>query len=58
MSVRKRVRIKLLKLNYLLAMVPLAIMRNITIDGKSNWLEGAMLIAMFATLSIVFYFHG
>ena len=30
--------------------------RNMTIDGKSDWLEGAMLIAVFVMLSVGFYF--
>ena len=30
--------------------------RNMTIDGKSDWLEGAMLIAVFVMLGIGFYF--
>jgi Ca2+:H+ antiporter len=34
------------------------ITRNMTIDGESNWLEGAMLIAVFSMLGIGFYFHG
>ena len=29
--------------------------RNMTIDGKSDWLEGAMLIAVFVMLGIGFY---
>ena len=32
--------------------------RNMTIDGKSDWLEGAMLIAVFVMLGIGFYFTG
>ncbi len=30
--------------------------RNMTIDGKSDWLEGAMLIAVFVMLSVGFCF--
>jgi Ca2+:H+ antiporter len=30
--------------------------RNMTIDGKSDWLEGVMLIAVFVMLGIGFYF--
>ena len=30
--------------------------RNMTIDGESDWLEGAMLIAVFLMLGIGFYF--
>jgi Ca2+:H+ antiporter len=30
--------------------------RNMTIDGKSDWLEGAMLVAVFIMLGIGFYF--
>jgi Ca2+:H+ antiporter len=30
--------------------------RNMTIDGKSDWLEGAMLIAVFVMLGVGFYF--
>jgi Ca2+/H+ antiporter len=29
-----------------------------TIDGKSDWLEGAMLIAVFVMLGIGFYFSS
>ena len=32
------------------------IARNMTIDGESDWLEGAMLIAVFLMLGIGFYF--
>ncbi len=34
------------------------ITRNITIDGESDWLEGAMLIAVYVMLGIGFYFAG
>jgi Ca2+:H+ antiporter len=30
--------------------------RNMTIDGKSDWLEGAMLIAVFVMLGVGFYY--
>ena len=30
--------------------------RNMTVDGKSDWLEGAMLIAVFVMLSIGFFY--
>ena len=29
-----------------------------TIDGESDWLEGAMLVAVFVMLAIGFYFSG
>ena len=32
--------------------------RNITIDGESDWLEGAMLIAVYVMLGIGFYYAG
>jgi Ca2+:H+ antiporter len=32
------------------------IARNMTIDGESDWLEGAMLIAVFLMLGIAFYY--
>jgi Ca2+:H+ antiporter len=32
--------------------------RNMTIDGKSDWLEGAMLIAVFVMLGVGFYYTG
>ena len=32
--------------------------RNMTIDGEADWLEGAMLVAMFLMLGIGFYFAG
>jgi Ca2+:H+ antiporter len=32
--------------------------RNMTIDGKSDWLEGAMLIAVFLMLGIGFFYAG
>jgi Ca2+:H+ antiporter len=32
--------------------------RNMTIDGKSDWLEGAMLIAVFVMLGIGFYYSS
>jgi Ca2+:H+ antiporter len=30
--------------------------QNMTFDGKSDWLEGAMLLAVFSMLGIGFYF--
>ncbi len=32
--------------------------RNMTIDGESDWLEGAMLIAVFVMLGVGFYFSS
>jgi Ca2+:H+ antiporter len=32
--------------------------RNMTIDGKSDWLEGAMLIAVFVMLGVGFFYAG
>ncbi len=32
--------------------------RNMTIDGKSDWLEGAMLIAVFVMLGVGFFYTG
>ena len=36
--------------------ISIFIARNMTIDGESDWLEGAMLIAVFLMLGIGFYF--
>jgi Ca2+:H+ antiporter len=36
--------------------ISIFIARNMTIDGESDWLEGAMLIAVFVMLGIGFYY--
>jgi Ca2+:H+ antiporter len=36
--------------------VAVLIVNSIALDGESNWLEGAMLLAMYLILGIVFYF--
>ena len=36
--------------------ISIFIARNMTIDGESDWLEGAMLIAVFVMLGVGFYF--
>ena len=46
------------RLELVALVISVFIMRNMTIDGESNWLEGAMLIAVFSMLGIGFYFHG
>lgn len=46
------------RLELVALVIAVFIMRNMTIDGESNWLEGAMLIAVFVMLGIGFYFHG
>jgi Ca2+:H+ antiporter len=30
----------------------------VAIDGQSNWLEGAMLVAVYAVLGVSFFFGG
>src|SRR5262249_21139338 len=32
------------------------VVRNITVDGQSNWLEGLMLLAVYLMLAFAFYF--
>ncbi len=46
------------RLELVALVIAVFIMRNMTIDGESNWLEGAMLIAVFVMLGIGFYFQG
>jgi calcium/proton exchanger cax len=36
--------------------VAVLIVNSIALDGESNWLEGAMLLAMYLILGIAFYF--
>ena len=36
--------------------IAIFITRNMTIDGESDWLEGAMLIAVYVMLGIGFYY--
>jgi Ca2+:H+ antiporter len=37
--------------------IAVAIANLISLDGRSNWLEGALLLATYAILGTVFYFH-
>jgi len=37
--------------------VAVAITNSISADGKSNWLEGILLLAAYAVLGLAFYFH-
>jgi len=37
--------------------VAVLIANNITSDGRSNWLEGALLLAAYVVLGLAFYFH-
>ena len=38
-------------------MVSVLITNSISSDGKSNWLEGTLLLAAYAVLALAFYFH-
>jgi Ca2+:H+ antiporter len=38
-------------------MVAVVIVNSINADGKSNWLEGTLLLATYAVLGIAFFFH-
>lgn len=38
-------------------MVSVLIANSISSDGKSNWLEGSLLLATYAVLGLAFYFH-
>ena len=38
-------------------MVAVLITNSISSDGKSNWLEGILLLAAYAVLALAFYFH-
>jgi Ca2+:H+ antiporter len=38
-------------------MVAVLITNSISSDGKSNWLEGTLLLATYAVLALAFYFH-
>jgi Ca2+:H+ antiporter len=44
------------RLELVALIISIFIARNMTIDGESDWLEGAMLIAVFLMLGIGFYF--
>jgi Ca2+:H+ antiporter len=44
------------RLELVALIISVFIARNMTIDGESDWLEGAMLIAVFVMLGIGFYF--
>ncbi|MGF1458744.1 MAG: calcium/proton exchanger [Leptolyngbyaceae cyanobacterium] len=37
--------------------IAVALVNLISLDGRSNWLEGVLLLATFAILGIAFYFH-
>nr|WP_199316852.1 hypothetical protein [Chroococcidiopsis sp. [FACHB-1243]] len=37
--------------------VSVLIANSISSDGRSNWLEGTLLLAAYAVLGLVFYFH-
>jgi Ca2+:H+ antiporter len=37
--------------------VAVAIANLISLDGRSNWLEGILLLATYAVLGAAFYFH-
>jgi Ca2+:H+ antiporter len=38
-------------------MVAVAIANSISSDGRSNWLEGTLLLAAYLVLGFAFYFH-
>jgi Ca2+:H+ antiporter len=44
------------RLELIALVIAVFITRHITIDGESDWLEGAMLMAVFGMLAIGFYF--
>ena len=44
------------RLELVALIVAIFITRNMTIDGESDWLEGAMLIAVYLMLGIGFYY--
>ena len=37
--------------------VAVLIANSISSDGRSNWLEGSLLLATYAVLSLAFFFH-
>ena len=37
--------------------VAVLITNSISSDGRSNWLEGTLLLATYAVISLAFYFH-
>jgi Ca2+:H+ antiporter len=37
--------------------VSVLIANSISSDGRSNWLEGTLLLAAYAVLGLAFYFH-
>jgi len=46
------------RLELVALIISIFIARNMTIDGESDWLEGAMLIAVFLMLAIGFYYSN
>ena len=46
------------RLELVALIIAIFVTRNMTIDGECDWLEGAMLVAMFLMLGIGFYFAG
>jgi len=44
-------------LELLAVAVAVLITNSISSDGRSNWLEGTLLLATYAILSLAFYFH-
>jgi Ca2+:H+ antiporter len=46
------------RLELVALVIAVFVTRNITIDGESDWLEGAMLVAVFVMLAIGFYFSS
>jgi Ca2+:H+ antiporter len=44
------------RLELVALVIAVFITRNMTIDGESDWLEGAMLVSVYLTLGIGFYF--
>jgi Ca2+:H+ antiporter len=37
--------------------VAVLISNSISSDGRSNWLEGSLLVAAYAVIALAFYFH-
>ena len=37
--------------------IAVALANLISLDGRSNWLEGVLLLATYSVLAIAFYFH-
>ena len=40
------------------AFLAVLIANTVAVDGKSNWLEGAMLLATYAVLAVAFLMYG